>query len=208
MLKVSEMYMNMFQFEAAIRSARNALNSWDKSDTPLYMSDLVPLGDKDLKMLQRLAKGGDDDAKCLRFLTFTMDIEAPLYWWKQFMTYRVGVEVGSCSTMHTIHKRVLTLDDFATENLSKYDIELLNNLISNLNHHRAQYFESKDKQDWYAMIKMLPDSFIQKRTVLMNYQVAHRMYVARKNHKLDEWHTLLDMIITLPYFKEIYGIEE
>lgn len=197
----------------AVYSARNAMNSWDKSDSN-WENDT--LGENDLILAKKLSKAGNDHGKFARMITVTMDITAPLYWWKEFDTYKVGTVANSCSTMHKIHSKEFTLDDFSTENLFEYSkvyenkihcippLELFETTITVLNIFRRMYIETKNKDFWWQMIQLLPSSYNQKRTVQFNYQVAYNMYNSRKNHKLDEWHELCDVIKNLPYFEDIY----
>lgn len=212
MLKIKE--TEVFGWEAAIRGMRNPMNSWDKSDSyygmiedpsPINPDDwaYIILGENDLKLMRSLAKTGDDHAKFLRMVNVTVDITAPLYWWKEFDTYKVGTVANSCSTMHKIHDKEFELDDFSHEHLGESSEYFLKCVISRLNVMRISFLDTKDKFWWWQMIQLLPSSYNQKRTVQMNYQVLKNMYFARRNHKLSEWHTLCDWILKLPYFKEI-----
>jgi hypothetical protein len=197
-------------WEATIRGMRNPLNSWDKSDSNLlyiikdgdkYIEDFI--GENDLALMKKLAKAGDDHAKFLRMINVTCDIIAPLYWWKEYDTYKVGTVANSCSTMHKIHAKEFTISDFSWEHLNEPSLQILEALIDVMNFNRKMYLETKDKKYWWQMIQLLPTSYEQKRTVQLNYQVLKNIYHSRKNHKLDEWHTLCEWIETLPYFKEI-----
>ena len=206
-------------WDAAIRGMRNPLNSWDKSDsTQLYgydgNKDDFIIGDTDLNLMQKLVKAGSDHRKFMRFITVSVDITAPLYWWKEFDTYKVGTVANSCSTMHTIHKKEFTLNDFSHEHLISeynteayfdpiYPIEMLELTVDTLNRLREAYLESGDKVYWYSIIQLLPTSYNQKRTVLLNYEVLRNMYHARKAHKLDEWRDFCKWIETLPYHELI-----
>lgn len=203
-----------YGWEAAVRGMRNPKNSWDMSDSGwefvedpsiINPNDEVKfvLGENDLKLMHTLAKAGSDHGKFLRMITVTMDITAPLYWWKEFDTYKVGTVANSCSTMHKIHAKEFTLDDFSHEHLTIECRDLLEKIIVCLNAKRDLYNRGKEKHDWWQMIQLLPTSFNQRRTVQMNYAVALNMYYARKNHKLDEWHVLCDEIKALPYFEKI-----
>lgn len=185
----------------AVYSARNAMNSWNKSDSDFENNIL---GETDLKLARNLAKDGNDHAKFARMINVTVDITAPLYWWKEFDTYKVGTVANSCSTMHTIHAKEFTLDDFSYEHLVGIAKDDLWGTIAVLNHFRKLHIETTDKKYWWQMIQLLPTSYNQKRTVQLNYQVLLSMYKARKNHKLDEWREFCMWIETLPYFKEIY----
>lgn len=190
----------------AVYSARNAMNSWNKSDSDLN-ADI--LGKNDLELAKKLSKAGNDHAKFLRMINVTCDITAPLYWYKEYDTYKVGTTANSCSTMHKIQAKEFTLDDFSHEHLivdedtSTNYIGVLDFVIDSLNRARIKYLETKNKDYWWQMIQLLPSSYNQRRTVQLNYQVLKSMYFARKDHKLDEWHTFCDWIETLPYFKEI-----
>ena len=190
----------------AVYSARNAMNSWNKSDSDLN-TDI--LGKNDLELAKKLSKAGNDHAKFLRMINVTCDITAPLYWYKEYDTYKVGTTANSCSTMHKIQAKEFTLDDFSHEHLivdedtSTNYIGVLDFVIDSLNRSRIKYLETKNKDYWWQMIQLLPSSYNQRRTVQLNYQVLKSMYFARKDHKLDEWHTFCDWIETLPYFKEI-----
>lgn len=211
----------VFGWEAAIRGMRNPMNSWDKSDTKWFFEDwddewVIELGENDLKLMQNLAKAGTDHSKYLRMINVTVDITAPLYWWKEFDTYKVGTVANSCSTMHKIHAKEFTLDDFSHEHLGAWRSEdgmtfsglrgALENTIKHLNYARNEYLRTKDKHFWWYMIQLLPSSYNQKRTVQLNYQVLWGMYQSRKNHKLDEWHILCDWVESLPYFREIFSL--
>lgn len=162
------------------------------------------IGEKDLKLMHQLALAGDDHGKFARFINVTVDITAPLYWWKEFDTYKVGTVSNSCSTMHKIHEKEFSVDDFSHEHLDKYPIELLSETIRVLNVARREFLETKDKKYWLYLIQLLPSSYNQKRTVQLNYQVLNRIYHARKNHKLDEWHEFCAWIEKLPHFKAVY----
>lgn len=207
-------------WEAAIRGMRNPMNSWEKSDSPMACESLV--GEADLNLMQRLVRGGPDHAKFLRMIIVTCDITAPLYWWKEFDTYKVGTVANSCSTMHKIHAKEFTLDDFSCEHLMDMQEQealifyssnipeifnfkgVMEQTISTLNNARQLYLETKDKKYWWQMIQLLPSSYNQKRTVQMNYQVLHAMD-SRKGHKLDEWHQLLEWRNELLYYADIFG---
>ena len=236
-------------FEAAIRGMRNPLNSWDKSDS--YWTCVVDeesheivehqffVGKNDLDLMKRLASGGSDDAKYRRMIVVYMDITAPLYWWKEFDTYKVGTVANSCSTMHKIHAKEFTLEDFSCEHLlgredwdpenygedpkndpslSVIDIDghdvafspkgLIQMICNTLNVYRNRFLITHDKRYWWQMIQLLPSSYNQRRTVMLNYEVLHNIYHARKNHKLDEWHVLCDQIEDLPYSEVITGEEK
>lgn len=252
MLKVEK--TEVVGWEAAIRGMRNPLNSHDKGDSTVgfwnpdflnenaqshieislndYTEVYYYIGAHDQDLMKRLRDAGFDHRKFMRMITVYADITAPLYWWKEADTYQVGVVKNSCSTMHTIHTKEFTLDDFSHEHLIKWNDDLtcdllihegheslmaggyptgmspnglLNETILMLNAAREKYLETKDKKYWWQMIQLLPSSYNQKRTVMLNYEVLANMYESRKNHKLDEWHTLCDWMKTLPYSELITG---
>ena len=195
-------------WEPAIRGMRNPKNSWDRSDSVFNPWDYPTLACRDLELANALAKGGPVHAKYRRMIDVYLDITAPLYWWKEFDTYKVGTVANSCSTMHTLHKRDLTLDDFATDQLTECNKNLLEMVIRNINEARREYIEASDadsaKQYWYQMVQLLPSSFLQKRTVKLNYEVLHNIYHSpRYNHKLYEWRVFCEWIATLPYAMEL-----
>lgn len=194
--------------KAAVRGMRNPMNSWDLSDSVFYAytgpdSQNYILGEKDLDLMKRLIKAGPDHRKFLRMIHVTMDITAPLYWWKEFDTYKVGTVANSCSTMHKIHAKEFTIDDFSTEHLTPRSLSLLESLIAHLNIHRDEFNIFKIEEDWWQMIQLLPSSYNQKRTVSMNYEVLLHIYLSRFGHKLDEWNIFCQWIEELPYFKDI-----
>lgn len=204
MIKIEN--VEVFGWEAAIRGMRNPMNSWDKSDSDfsfLSPEGIPCIGEADLKLMKSLSKAGSDHGKFLRMINVTLDITAPLYWWKEFDTYKVGTVTNSCSTMHKIHAKEFTLDDFSHEHLDLFNIEHLEELIKVLNSMRDEFLLDKNKHFWWQMIQLLPSSYNQKRTVQLNYQVLKTMYYARRNHKLDEWREFCAWCETLPYFKEI-----
>ena len=200
-------------WEHAIRGMRNPMNSWDKSDS--FKCDKTPIcespncykciGINDLKLMKNLAKAGSDHGKFMRMLTVYVDVTAPLYWFKEFDTYKVGTVANSCSTMHKIHAKEFTVDDFSHEHMLANTLFRLNTIVACLNACRKDYLETKDKTYWWQMIQLLPSSYNQKRTVQLNYQVLRNMYHARKNHKLDEWRNFCKWIESLPYSGLITG---
>lgn len=198
--------VRVYNLSRAVYSARNALNSWDKSDSDLE-NDI--LGENDLSLARKLCRAGSDHRKFLRQIMVSMDITAPLYWWKEFSTYKVGTVANSCSTMHTIHKRELTMEDFSCEHLMTKEKQMLKMLINLLNEDIMVYnADTNQKAFWWQIIQLLPSSFNQKRTVTLNYEVLLNMYHARRNHRLDEWRTFCEVIETMPYFAEICLTEE
>lgn len=199
----------VFGFEAAIRGLRNPFNSWSKSDSwwssPNENGTDAPMfivGENDLKLASALANSGLDDGKFLRMIHVQLDVTAPLYWWKEADTYSVGVVKNSCSTMHKIHAKEFTVDDFSHEHLYS-PLHDLKPTVDLLNVYRERFLDTKDKEDWWQLIQLLPSSYNQRRTWDLNYAVLRNIYHARRNHKLDEWHTLCDWIETLPYAKEL-----
>lgn len=201
-------HINVYGWEAAIRGMRNPLNSWSKSDSIFCQGDdgsSVYVGDNDLKLMQNLCKAGSDHRKFMRMINVTMDITAPLYWWKEFDTYKVGTVANSCSTMHKIHDKEFTIDDFSYERCKKerFVERAIEGTLNALNYLREKYLETKDKSYWETMIQLLPSSYNQRRTVQVNYETLLNIYNARKNHKLKEWLELCSEIEKLPYFKEM-----
>ena len=222
-------------WEAAIRGMRNPLNSWEKSDSKWYsigiptsnsaaindkyLSQKYCIGDNDYDLMKRLRNAGTDHRKFMRMITVYVDITAPLYWWKEFDTYKVGTVANSCSTMHKIHAKEFTLEDFSCEHLIdhyedpsmnlnysyKYPKAVMQDLINILNHYRHWYLETKNKEYWWQLIQLLPSSYNQRRTVMLNYEVLANIYKSRRNHKLDEWHVFCEWIENLPYSELIIG---
>lgn len=180
----------------AVYSARNAMNSWDKSDSNF---ETDTLGINDYELAKRLCKAGTDHRKFMRMINVTMDITAPLYYWKHVSTYKVGTVCNASSTMHKIHAKEFTLDDFSTEHLMDFSWNRLDDLITHLNWCREKFIETKDKDYWWQMIQLLPTSYNQKRTLQLNYEVLTNIYKSRRNHKLDEWRDFCIWIETLPY---------
>lgn len=201
MIKITNICV--YNFENAIRGMRNPLNSWDKSDSYYDKGGNFVIGENDLKLALKLANAGSDHRKFLRQIFVSMDISAPLYWWKEFDTYKVGTVANSCSTMHTIHKKEFDFEDFSVD--EKLPIYFM--VIEELNYAREKFLETNDKRFWKRMIQLLPTSYNQLRTVTLNYEVLRNIYHSRKNHKLDEWHTLCDAIEQLPYSDLITGKE-
>lgn len=217
-----------YGWESAVRGMRNPMNSWEKSDTRYcahyhnngklecsvcedghYDAECskaycgVMLGSNDLNLMKRLRKGGPDDRKYLRQIFVSVDVTAPLYWWKEMDQYKVGTVTNSCSTMHKIADKGFTLDDFSHEHLFPSSIECIEYTIRQMNNFRNVYLSTKNKSFWWQMIQLLPSSYNQKRTWTANYEVLCNIYHARKNHKLDEWHTFCNAIENLPYAKEL-----
>lgn len=208
-------------WEHAIRGMRNPMNSWDKSDSEFGVLwsenqdvDVIVededewisfVGPKDQDLMMTLRRSGTDHRKFMRMITVYLDITAPLYWWKEFDTYKVGTVANSCSTMHKIHAKEFTLDDFSHEHLVMETYKCLEYTIKMLNGYREIYLQTKDKKYWWQLIQLLPSSYNQKRTVMLNYEVLCNMFAARCNHKLDEWKQLCAWMRTLPYSELITG---
>ena len=239
MIKIEN--VEVLGWEAAIRGMRNPMNSWDKSDSGFgcgndkeYFCEncsssfhctsrttTYNIGSNDLKLMRTLCKAGSDHRKFMRMINVSVDITAPLYWWKEFDTYKVGTVANSCSTMHKIHAKEFTLDDFSHEHLITGEkplveggadapeppnaIWLIHRIIQTLNQYRDLYLQTKDKKYWWQMIQLLPSSYNQKRTVMLNYEVLVNIYNSRKNHKLDEWVEFCKWIENLPYSELITG---
>lgn len=199
-------------FAAAIQGMRNPMNSWSKSDSCFCPNEpccegncSMMIGPNDLDLMKRLRNAGTDHRKFMRMIAVYIDVTAPLYWWKEFDTYKVGTVANSCSTMHKIHEKEFTLEDFSCEHLTPWNETVLANLIVELNANRDRYLQTKEKEDWWQMIQLLPSSYNQKRTVMFNYEVLANMYKSRKDHKLDEWRNFCSWINTLPYSELITG---
>ena len=190
--------------ENAIRGARNPMNSWGRMDSEYDENGNYILGENDLDLAKRLARAGSDHRKFLRQIFVSVDITAPLYWWKEFDTYKVGTVANSCSTMHKIHSKAFEREDFSCDRLDEGGLAALDALIAYLESERQKFCENKeDRQPWHNMIQLLPSSYNQMRTISMNYENLINMYYARKNHKLAEWHTLCDWIKSLPYAEQL-----
>lgn len=237
MLKIEN--TEVMGLEAAIRGMRNPMNSWKQSDSAYCHRDLMrdcvtcvhrgtdysactfgafDVGPNDLDLMTRLQNAGTDHRKFMRMITVYLDITAPLYWWKEFDTYKVGTVANSCSTMHKIAAKEFTFDDFSCEHLERRASLTLKKVIDDLNYYREYYifftkenvigFDTKTKDIWWQMIQLLPSSYNQRRTVMLNYEVLANIYKSRRNHKLDEWHTFCDWIESLPYSELITGKEK
>lgn len=209
-------------WESAIRGMRNPMNSWDRSDSgwsyeiqtgeqygnTFAKGEVVfNIGENDLILMKNLAKSGTDHSKYRRFIVVTADVLAPLYWWKEADTYKVGTVANSCSTMHKVHSKEFDFDDFSTDHLEDFSWNRLDDLIGHLNRCRECYVKTKDKKYWWQIIQLLPSSYNQLRTLQLNYEVLANMYKSRKNHKLDEWRDFCDWIESLPYSELITGDE-
>ena len=225
MLKIEN--VDVFGWEASVRGLRSPMNSWEKSDTEYKLildskcsedvekaktcsNVLVEIGENDMKLMQSLVKAGSDHSKFMRMINVTCDITAPLYWWKEFDTYKVGTVRNSCSTMHKIHSKEFTLDDFSIDDFyfeddkcGMYLSDMFENVVADCEFLRKNFVETGDKRYWRGLIQLLPSSYNQRATVQLNYAVLRNMYHSRKNHKLDCWRTFCEWIETLPYAKEL-----
>ena len=199
---------SVMNLENAMRGARNPLNSWARSDSFYDDEGNYVLGENDLDLAKRLAHSGSDHRKFIRQIFVSVDITAPLYWWKEFDTYKVGTVANSCSTMHKIHAKAFDRDDFSCDRLDEGGLEALDRLIEYLEGERIKFCEDKtNRQSWHNMIQLLPSSYNQMRTVTMNYENLINMYYARKSHKLAEWHTFCDWIMSLPYAETLIKVK-
>ena len=240
MIKIED--VEVIGIRKAIQGMRNAMNSWDKSDSYIDScidpighckdcpykfvgcndSDYFFIGKADMDLAKRLIKAGSPDRKFMRMIHVQADVTAPLYWWKEYDTYKVGTVANSCSTMHTIHKKEFTIDDFSHEHLSERSMSFLQNLIEEINRNRSLYVKGfkgvpgdndcdvkpYDKAYWWQMIQLLPSSFNQMRTIDLDYETLYSIYHQRRNHKLDEWHTFCEWILNLPYMKEFLELDK
>jgi hypothetical protein len=200
--------VSVMNMENAIRGARNPLNSWARMDSYYDESGNFVLGENDLSLAKRLAKAGSDHRKYLRQVMVSMDITAPLYWWKEFDTYKVGTVANSTSTMHKIQAKEFSREDFSCDRMSEDCLAVLDSVIAYLESERQKFNETKEKAHWHNMIQLLPSSFNQMRTVTLNYEVLINVYYARRHHKLAEWHTLCEAIEALPYAQELILVKE
>ena len=200
--------LSAMNFENAIRGARNPMNSWAKSDSYYDEEGNYVLGENDLSLAKRLAKAGSDHRKYLRQIFVSVDITAPLYWWKEFDTYKVATVANSTSTMHKIQAKEFSREDFSCDRLSEDCLAALDTLIAVLEKERLAFLETKERQHWDNMIQLLPSSYHQMRTVTMNYETLINIYYARRHHKLPEWHTLCDAIMTLPYAADLIAVKD
>ena len=194
MIKIEN--IDVYGFEVAIRGARNPMNSWDRMDS-CYNNGEFEIGENDYKLLKNLTIAGPEHRKWNRMVTVTMDITAPLYFFKEYDTYKVGTVANSCSTMHKIQAKKFEMSDFSVEHLRS--LRVMHEVIDELNFYRDKFNKGKKKEDWWEMIQLLPTSYNQKRTVHLNYEVLGTIYHQRRHHKLDEWHVFCDTIKTLPY---------
>ncbi len=199
---------SVMNLENAMRGARNPMNSWARSDSYYNEDGDYVLGANDLDLAGRLRRAGSDHRKFLRQVFVSVDITAPLYWWKEYDTYKVATVANSTSTMHKIAAKPFELDDFSHDHMTPSTEAFLQNVVEELERIRQRYLETKDKADWYDLIQLLPSSYQQMRTCTMNYETLINIYYARRHHKLEEWHTFCDWILSLPYARELIACED
>lgn len=194
---------DVMNLENAIRGARNPMNSWNRMDSFYDENGNFVLGENDLGLAVKLARAGSDHRKFIRQIFVSVDITAPIYWWKEYDTYKVGTVANSTSTMHKIHSKPFELKDFSFDHMTQQTLEFMKGVVAYLEQVRLKYIKEKKKEDWYDLIQLLPESYNQMRTCTMNYENLSNIYYARKDHKLEEWHRFCDWILTLPYAKEL-----
>ena len=199
---------SVMNIENAIRGARNPMNSWDRADSYYDEEGNYQLGPNDMNLARRLRLAGSDHRKFIRQIFVSVDITAPLYWWKEYDTYKVATVANSTSTMHKIHSKEFSIEDFSHDHLTEEGLESLKRTVEDLESIRLRFLEKKNKEDWYTIIQLLPSSYQQMRTCTMNYESLINMYFSRKSHKLEEWHTFCDWIQILPYAKELILAEK
>lgn len=205
MLKVEN--LRTFNWEGALRGLRNPMNSWTKSDSTFDENEnIINIGENDLRLMKTLFKAGTEHRKYLRQIFVSMDITAPLYYWKEADTYKVGTTSNSCSTMHKIQSKEFTEDMFSCEHLNPDSMATLRSTIYKLNMYRTLYNKHHDKNDWWQMIQLLPSSYNQRRTITMNYENALTIIHQRSGHRLDEWNEFVDVLKTLPYVQELLSV--
>ena len=198
---------SVMNFENAIRGARNPMNSWGRMDSHTEPDGSFVFGPNDLDLAMRLAKAGSDHRKYLRMVFVSVDVTAPLYWWKEYDTYKVATVANSTSTMHKIHSKPFSMDDLSCDHMTDGTKKFMETVVAELENIRLRFKETKSKDDWYDMIQLLPSSYNQMRTCTFNYETLINIYRARKNHKLAEWHTFCDWIETLPYAEQLITFE-
>lgn len=199
---------SVMNLENAIRGARNPHNSWDRMDSVYDKEGNYILGENDRGLGNRLAKAGTDHRKFMRQIFISVDITAPLYWWKEFDTYKVGTVANSTSTMHRIHSKEFSIEDFSCDQMTEDTLAFMGQVVGYLEQIRKKYIETKDKKDWYSLIQLLPSSYNQMRTVTMNYENATNIYYARRNHKLEEWHRFCEWVEKLPYAADFIMVRD
>ncbi len=195
---------SVMNFDNAMRGARNPLNSWGRYDSSFDENGNFIFGENDLSLAKRLCAAGTDHRKFVRMIFVSVDVTAPMYWWKEYDTYKVGTVANSTSTMHKITSKPFELSDFSVDHMNEAGIQAMNKIIETLEKLRLEYLETKDKNIWYTIIQLLPSSYNQMRTCTLNYENLCNIYYARKNHKLEEWHTYCDWIKQLPYFNDLF----
>ncbi len=194
---------SVMNLENAIRGARNPMNSWGRMDSFYDENGNYVLGPNDLDLAKRLRKAGSDHRKYIRQIIVSVDITAPLYWWKEYDTYKVSTVANSTSTMHKIHSKPFEMEDFSHDHMTEETLEFMGSVVERLEQIRLNYLDTKDKKHWYDLIQLLPSSYNQMRTCALNYETLINIYYARRGHKLEEWHTFCDWIKTLPYGEEL-----
>ena len=199
---------SVMNIENAIRGARNPMNSWDRMDSQYNEEGEYILGPNDLGLARRLRKAGSDHRKFIRQIFVSVDVTAPIYWWKEYDTYKVSTVANSTSTMHKMHSKPFDMDDFSHDHMTEKTLAFMGSVVEELEKIRLRYIETKNKEDWYDMIQLLPSSYNQMRTCTLNYETLINIYFARKGHKLKEWHTFCSWIESLPYAKELILAEE
>lgn len=205
MLKVTN--ISVMNLENAIRGARNPMNSWDRMDSSYDNDGNYILGENDLNLASKLVLAGTDHRKFIRQILVSLDVTAPLYWWKEFDTYKIATVANSTSTMHKIHSKPIELADFSCDHMTQSTKTQFASWVEYMEQVRLKYMQDKNKEDWYDLIQMLPSSYNQLRTVTMNYETLNNIYHARKNHKLEEWHIFCDAIKTMPYAAQLICAE-
>ena len=199
---------SVMNIENAIRGARNPMNSWDRMDSQYNEEGEYMLGPNDLGLARRLRKAGSDHRKFIRQIFVSVDVTAPIYWWKEYDTYKVSTVANSTSTMHKMHSKPFDMDDFSHDHMTEETLSFMGSVVDELEKIRLRYIETKNKEDWYDMIQLLPSSYNQMRTCTLNYETLINIYFARRSHKLQEWHTFCSWIESLPYAKELILAEE
>lgn len=198
----------VMNLENAMRGARNPLNSWARSDSFYDENGNYVLGPNDLDLAKRLCRAGSDHRKFVRMIFVSVDVTAPIYWWKEYDTYKVATVANSTSTMHKIHAKPFELADFSTDHMNDGGLKAMQCVVDELERQRQHYLETNSKNDWYTMIQLLPSSYNQMRTCTLNYETLFNIYFARRNHKLQEWHTYCDWILSLPYMRDLLQLDE
>lgn len=198
----------VMNLENAMRGARNPLNSWARSDSFYDENGNYVLGPNDLDLAKRLCRAGSDHRKFVRMIFVSVDVTAPIYWWKEYDTYKVATVANSTSTMHKIHAKPFELADFSIDHMNDGGLKAMQCVVDELERQRQHYLETNSKDDWYTMIQLLPSSYNQMRTCTLNYETLFNIYFARRNHKLQEWHTYCDWILSLPYMRDLLQLDE